>query len=495
MFNWLRRGKPAKRRSVLKHIRSFAAASMGRLFGAWTTTNTTLDYDLRYELRTVRARSRDLAINDEFYTKFLGLVCDNIIGNSGIKMQARIVEPRRVDGVFVDVPDELANKRVEDAWKKWGKTCDVTGKLSWIDAQKLFIETVARDGECLIRKVRSTKYKFGFALQFLEVDLLDEDYNETFKNGNTIKMGVELDSVGKPVAYHLLQDLVGIDGYYNHGRSRAYIRIPADDIIHSFKVERAIQTRGYPWGVSGFTTIKNIKGYTDASITNARVGASKMGFYETPDGQYTGDSKDSAGNPISEVEPGVFEVLPPGVKFTNFNPDYPTGEYDPFMKRNIMQLASSWRVPYVSLASDLEGVSYSSIRQGELEARDRWRVDQQWTIDNLLQDVFEEWLMSALLTQDLMLPSGKFDKFSRVIFVPRGWAWVDPSKDVKAKVAEIDAGLKSPQQVVAEMGGDYRDVQVEIAAAKKLRKELGTETEADKAAEPDSEDDDNGTET
>jgi lambda family phage portal protein len=260
-------------------------------------------------------------------------------------------------------------------------------------------------------------------------------------------------------------------------------------------VERAIQTRGYPWGVSGFTTIKNIKGYTDASITNARVGASKMGFYETPDGQYTGDSKDSAGNPISEVEPGVFEVLPPGVKFTNFNPDYPTGEYDPFMKRNIMQLASSWRVPYVSLASDLEGVSYSSIRQGELEARDRWRVDQQWTIDNLLQDVFEEWLMSALLTQDLMLPSGKFDKFSRVIFVPRGWAWVDPSKDVKAKVAEIDAGLKSPQQVVAEMGGDYRDVQVEIAAAKKLRKELGTETEADKAAEPDSEDDDNGTET
>jgi capsid protein len=95
--------------------------------------------------------------------------------------------------------------------------------------------------------------------------------------------------------------------------------------------------------------------------------------------------------------------------------------------------------------------------------------------------------MSALLTQDLMLPAGKFDKFSRVIFVPRGWAWVDPSKDVKAKVEEINAGLKSPQQVVAEMGGDYRDVQVEIAAAKTLREELGTETAADKEAEPTSE--------
>ena len=146
MFKWLKRNKPLKsRRKIRDIVRSFAAAGMGRLFGAWTTTNTTLDYDLRYELKTVRARSRDLAINDEFYTKFLGLVCDNVIGNSGIKMQARIVEPRRVDGVFVDVPDELANRRVEEAWKKWGKSCDVTGKLSWVDAQKLFINTVARD--------------------------------------------------------------------------------------------------------------------------------------------------------------------------------------------------------------------------------------------------------------------------------------------------------------------------------------------------------------
>ncbi len=455
--------RPIFKRRV-KHKRSFQAANIGRLFGAWTINNTTLDAELKNGLRSVRARSRDLSINNDYYVKYLQLICANVIGHSGIKLQSRIVD-------FNGKQDTVANSKIEAAFKDWGKSVDITGRLSWVDAQNMFIESVARDGEVLIKKIRNRKYKYGFKLQFLEADLLDENYNEQYKNGNQIKMGIEVDKFGAPIAYHLLQQQPGSDTY--HSGNNDYIRVPAEDIIHPFRVERPTQTRGYPWGVAAFTRIKNLEGYEEAAITAARIGASKMGFYTTPDGQYTGDDKDENGNPISEMEPGIFEVLPEGMDFKSFDPDYPHDQFDAFMKRTIKGIASGLGIPYVSLASDMEGVSYSSIRQGELEARDFWRTLQKWMIDNFMQPVFEEWLSSALLTQDLALPFDKFDKFNAAQWQPRGWAWVDPSKDVKAKVLEIENGLKSKTTVIGEMGGDYFDTQQQLADEKETEKALG----------------------
>ncbi len=461
MFNFFKRQK-TKRRSV-KHKRGFQAANMGRLFGAWTINNKTLDSELRNGLQQVRARSRDLSINNDYYTKYLQLITSNVVGHSGIRQQSRIID-------FNGKPDTVANNKVETAFKDWGKKCEITGKLSWIDAQSMFIESVARDGEVLVKKVRSRKYKYGFTLQFLEADLLNENYNEVYKNGNQIKMGIEVDKFGAPVAYHLSQQLPGSDTYFTSTGN--YIRVPASDIIHAFRVERPTQTRGYPWGVAAFTRMKNLEGYEEAAITAARIGASKMGFYTTPDGKYVGD--DEVDNtPISEVEPGIFEVLPEGMSFENFNPDYPHNEFDAFMKRTLKGISSGLGVPYVSIASDMEGVSYSSIRQGELEARDYWRTLQKWMIDNFMMPVFDEWLASALLTQDLTLPSDKFEKFSAAQWQPRGWAWVDPTKDVKAKVLEIETGLKSKSEVIGEMGGDYIDTQTKLAEEQEIEKGLG----------------------
>jgi len=473
MFNFFkRRPKEEAKRNItkpLQHKRSFAAANMGRLFGAWTIENKTLDSDLRYDLRKVRARSRDFSINNDYYAKYLNLVCANVVGHNGIKMQPKVFDFRNGQ----QIADRVANDKIERAWLDWGKKCDVTGRLSWIDSQSLFIESVARDGEILVRKLRSKKYKYGFSLQFLEADLLDEDYNETLTNGNRIKMGVEVDSFGKPIAYHLFQSHPGDETYFSYSRKKNYIRIPAEDIIHAFLQERPVQTRGYPWGVAAFTRLKNLEGYEEAAITAARIGASKMGFYTSPDGKYTGDDLEG-NNPIQEVEPGVFEVLPQGYDFKAFDPDYPAAEFDPFMKRSIKGIASGLNVPYVSLASDMEGVSYSSIRQGELEARDMWRTIQSWMIDNFCAEVFREWLMAALMTQELALPFEKFDKFNSVIWQARGWAWVDPSKDVRAATEEINAGLTTKTKVISERSGaSFYDVQVERAEEKRIEKELG----------------------
>jgi capsid protein len=51
--------------------------------------------------------------------------------------------------------------------------------------------------------------------------------------------------------------------------------------------------------------------------------------------------------------------------------------------------------------------------------------------------------------------------------------WVDPLKDARAEIEQIDAGLKSRTQALAERGYDAEQVDAEIAADKAREKSLG----------------------
>ena len=58
-------------------------------------------------------------------------------------------------------------------------------------------------------------------------------------------------------------------------------------------------------------------------------------------------------------------------------------------------------------------------------------------------------------------------------FVPRRWDWVDPNKDISAKVTAINEGVMSLTQVIAETGRDIEEVLAEKAQEKILKENLG----------------------
>ncbi len=78
------------------------------------------------------------------------------------------------------------------------------------------------------------------------------------------------------------------------------------------------------------------------------------------------------------VEAGSFEQLPSGVDFKTFDPSHPTQQFETFVKTILRQVASGLNVPYNELANDLEGVSYSSLRQSVLEAREYYKFMQKF---------------------------------------------------------------------------------------------------------------------
>lgn len=471
--------------TLIAQKRNYAAAQVNRLTQGWSTNTYSANADIFRSLDAVRARSRKLANDDEYVRKWLAMVTTNVVGPNGFRLQARIYDsPAK--------PDTLANDAIEAAWAKFCKrgVCDVTGKQSMAGLQQLAIKAIARDGECLLQIIRGKNAAngFGLALQVLDTDRLDTAYNQSASTGqNAIRMGVEINQYGRPLAYYLKAHPGDIyqatTAYQTHPRQR----IDAADIIHEFVADRPEQVRGMPWAHASMIRLNNLGGYEEAAVIAARVGASKMGFFTTPDGQgdivSTGTDPDGTDSPAlsMDADPGTFQSLPEGVQFQAFNPDYPTAMYADFVKANLRGIASGLGVAYHTLANDLEGVSFSSIRSGTLEERDAWTLIQEWFAQSFMDRVHGEFMQAALtfgqiaLSNGSTLPLTKIDKFSQHTWQGRRWEWVDPLKDIEADIAAINAGLKSPQSVASKLGLDYEDLLIEIKAAQELRKTMGIE--------------------
>lgn len=474
--------KPAKPQPITSRQitaiqrRRFEAAQMTRLTASWAVTNTSMDKDLYSDLPALRARSRNLAQNNEYARKFLNMLSKNIVGPKGFALKVKALNP---DGT-IDQVDTAALKKHFKAWSKKG-TCDVTGKYSFRDIQHLFIKSLARDGEVLMRKVYGPAANaYGFALQILDIDHLDHRRNDYLNNGNVIKMGVEMTAAGRPVAYHLFTQHPNDSLYYTVD-NRGYIRVPAEEIYHCFVPERPEQTRGIPWMHAGMSRLNNLGGYEEAAVIAARVGASKMGFFKTPDGTGEGleDGEDATGQLMTEADPGVFSVLPEGYSFEAFDPDYPHAMYDVFTKACLRGIASALDVPYNELGNDLEGVNFSSIRSGTLDARDGYMVIQEWMAENFLEDVYTQFVRFGLLRGAITtqygkpLPLSKIDKFSEHAWRGRRWDWVDPRADTDANVESINNRLRSRTRVMEDEGEDIEEVWAELAAEEKLAEKLG----------------------
>ena len=449
--------------------RSYAAASTGRLFADFPGSERSADSELYPVISRMRARTRDLARNNEYAKRYLELLKTNVVGDRGFTLQVKAVDT-------VGRLDQGGNNAVEAAFRRWGRmgNCTVDGKMSWNDVQKMVMEGLARDGEVFIIKHRGASFHDSFALEFIEPDQIDEEKSERLPNGNEIRMGVELDRFRKPVAYHILTGHPGDYDFTTQTRSPKHRRIEASKVIHIFRPLRAGQTRGEPWMAPALASIKQLGALREAAIVNARVGASKMGFFTSPSGDgFMADDMD--GNvPIMDAQPGTFHQLPQGVDFKSFDPQYPSNEFDAFHTSVLKGVASGLGVSYTSLSNDLEATSYSSIRQGALEERDYYRTLQQFMLDHFVRPAFDAWLEAAMEVDSFGIPVRQFERFSDAAeFRGRAWNWVDPQKEMTAAITGMKAGILSLQDVAANYGRDVEELLSQIAKDRELMAQFG----------------------
>lgn len=443
----------------------FRGAEAGRLFWDWIVSPISADQEIKKDGRRLRARARDLAKNNPVIRQYLAQLAGNVIGHNGIKLQTQV---RNNSGEL----NKNINDKIEAAWEDWGQTVSIDGRMTFIEFSQLVIKTIATDGEAFVRKVNGYPNKYGFALQLIDTDQVDIELNQPAGNGrNEIRLGVEVDAWGRPVAYWIF------DKYpTEETTARNRVRVPAADIIHLYDSERVNQTRGVTWYNSVMLSLYMLDGYIETELIAARTASAKMGWLKWSDpSSFTMPDPNKTPQLKFEARPGVVEMLPPGLEFQEWSPDHPAQAFPDFVKTILRQIATGLRVSYNALANDLEGVNYSSMRSGLLIERDEWRRIQRWWIDKFQRQVFTEWLGTALLAGGLVLDSRDPRKFNSVKWTPRGWAWVDPEKDINASVTAIQNGLASRSEVLAERGADYEEVLEQLAEEKRLAEQAGVE--------------------
>ena len=450
----------------------FSAAKGGNLLSDWSRSDSYFQDILAADFATLRARSRELWRNDGFARGWFARQIRNVVGHEGIQLKPKV---KFQNGKL----DKKVNARIEEAWDNWTKAenCTVDGKLTFREVQALVVEHVLRDGEAIIRKVM---HDGQFKLQIIDPDRLDEQHED----GHRTRLGIEADDWGKPVTYWFKQD-INRPG----SKSREYVQTPvgAADILHIFKSHYAGQPRGIPWLHAAMADSHHLKKYRESELVSARLSSNKTMFVTMSENSLELNEYDDGERPTEVSTPGSIRYLRPGESVFPFDVKTQQGAFQAYEKAVLRGMAASVGSSYPSFGNDLEGVNYSSIRQGILDERENYLELQGFLRDHFLNPIYQRWAATSYLLGDLVIPRRGIEALDAVEWRPRGWAWVDPQKEIQAEVAALDAGLTSRSAILAKTGRDYGGVLTQLKEELEMQAELNIEPKSAEKSKDDEE--------
>ncbi len=469
--------------------RSFEAAETPAWTESWPTHAAAINQDLARQLPTLRARSRGMARNDEWATNYLIKLDDNVLGETGIRLQMRLTKG---DGS----QDKEANAAFESAWARWGEDCDVAG-LTWAEVESLALHSLAVDGELLYR-LRPGSGPMGFQIQILDPALLDVTLHREW-GGNRIRMGVEINDDGRPLAYWLLMAKTGDapSDFISVGR---HVRIPADQIRHRFLVKEVGQLRGYPWLSAGARRLWLLHDFEEAAAVASSNAAKRQGFFVSPDGDGPPGFADTivssvleaakasgkvlsaeeiqtitaAAEKYSTTVPGQYDTLPTGYDFKAYESKWPNVDANGYVKQQLRGWSAARGISYVSLGNDLESVNYSSAQVGIVAERDHYKTIQGKLLRWLHAEVMDA-AAPYLVMHEPSLKSSRLQQYrAAATWQPRRWTPVDPTKAASANETNLRLKLTSRRRIQMQAGEDPDEIAAEIAEEEKLYGSLDT---------------------
>lgn len=425
-------------------LRKYEAAASGRRTDGWVTTGASTNQEIANALPKLRERARDLAKNNPYGKNGIRRIANNVVG-TGIMPTP------------VGLTDQEA-ERIKQAWKLWGEktACDFDERYNFYGLQKLVMRTVAKCGECIIRRVRTryAKGKIPLELQVLEPDFIDSTKNEAaLQGGGYIISGVEYNAKGKRVAYWI---------YRRHPKEffadLVSDRIEVKDIIHVYEVEDPGQVRGIPFATSSMLRMHDFDDYEDAQLMRQKIAAC-FSVFITENDSLNPLSEGSEYEPLERVEPGIIEHLPPG-KSVSFAAPPPAEGYDAYSRQVLQGIAAGMGVSYEALTGDLSNVNFSSGRMGWIEFQ-RNIDDWQWM---LLIPAFCDKAWDWFVEAAALAGYAKAGVGIEVSWTAPRREMIDPSKEVKALSELVRNGFSSWHSAVKSLGENPDEILRQLIA-------------------------------
>lgn len=467
--------------------RTYAGAESNRLTAHVKPKNQAADTELMgpFGADSMRAWARKLVRDNAYAWGVVDTIVSSVVG-CGINAQSMFETDEGED-------IEDLNWARDAVWGSWSEVCDVNGQYTFAEMQRMIQREMVEAGEVLVHMVTTTGNEHRgisrpvpLALELIEADRLAADkdtYAIARDGGKRIVRGVELDELGKPIAYWIYKDHPNAPYHWN----RTPERIDANDVLHLFRRDRIGQSRGVSWFAPVIASIRDIGVYVDNELQTSAVAACS-GFAIKTEVPYSGlanpdgdDDVDDNGNYYEHTEPGMIYKLAPGESIEPFNPGRPNSNSEPWINLILRQIAVGTGLSFETVSRDYSQTTYSSSRTSQLEDRRRFRAWQSYLLNHLCQPVWDRFTEAAALEGRPEFPTSAElledrRRYAAVEWQTPEWEWVDPQNEQAASQNSIDALQSTYQVELGSRGRNWRQVFYQRAKEERLKKQLGLST-------------------
>ncbi len=347
--------------------------------------------------------------------------------------------------------------------------CDVRGLYTYWQRQRQLVRAQLQDGDVFDILTSSG------ALQLIEADRVRTPSGS--KESRLMVDGVELNDVGRPVGFHVAD-------YQDTGGAVATktSRVRSAFVIMLACRDRATQTRGIPWAAAMLNRFDDLEDFMDFTIVAAKMAAMFGLIFETQYPQAmqqsfaTGSTdvgQSSSGSTISRdtqsLESGSVLFAPMGTTVKQVQGAHPSTTADAFLNRGYRIISSGTGVPIEIGMLDNSTANFSVSRMAELQARHAADPIRSEFVSQHCNRVWRFVIGRGILEGAIPdIPDAY-----KVTWVPPGRQMIDPKTEVEAYNLLIANNLRTKEDVVAELGGDYALVVEQRAYENEVERDLG----------------------
>ena len=475
------------------------ASTQRRALKGFTAKSSSPNEDINWNQYRLRQRGRMLYMSSPVATSAIKVNRTKIVGvglslKSAIDAEALKMSPEAAKAWQQNTEREFA------LWAGKRENCDAIGMNSFAGLQQLSVLSWLTNGDvfALFQRVDPTPINpYGLRIHMVEADRvctpiyakpiaggMDTD-GINKNNGNRIYDGVEVDSHGMVVAYHICnvypqQVFRAVPKTTKWQRVKAYgTRTGLPNVLHILDTERPDQYRGVTYLAPVIESLLNVSRYTQSELMAALIQSFFTAWIETETNPAEipfnevgyGDDETPENPPDSyvsdnpheyEMGPGTVTQLKHGEKIVFGNPNIPSTGFDTFFKVICKEIGAALEIPYDTLLKEFNQ-SYSASRAAIMEAWEGFRMRREWLINMFCQPVYEVWLSEAVAIGRINAPGFFTDPSIRAAWCKAQWlgpvqGQLDPTKEVKADILAVQHGFKTHEQVTREYGGgDWHD--------------------------------------
>ena len=417
----------------------------------------------------LRAHARYLERNHDLTRGALRVMVNNIVGAGGIGIEP---QPRRHDGT---IHTEYA-AALRKLHREWRLRPEVTGRMHAAQAERMVAYTWIRDGECFVQKVVGNApglvhgSALPFSLELLEPDFVPLEFNDTSRN---IRQGVQVNAWGRATGYHVYKGDPRDVGAWLLSPA-ALKMVPATSMIHVSTLDRLHQWRGVSEFASVLTRVEDLKDYEESERIAAKVAASLTAYVKrtSPDGyeappKKPGEDGDAPTRDL-RMRPGmILDNLSVGEEIGLVDTNRPNPNLVGWRAGQLRAYAAGLGASYSSISRDYDG-TYSSLRQELVEQWVHYAVLTDDFVGMYCQPVWQAIVGVANLSGVLRIPD-EVDPATAddCLFLGQSMPWIDPLKEAQAWLLLTQAGFASEVEVIRRRGGNPRDLLDQISEWRK----------------------------